>query len=324
MTSSSSTASTRARSPTSRSARRCRLRRPRGRCRARRAGGKLPDRFLLYPGDDFPAQEPPPPVRGAGHPARPPRSNPAAGLHRPALRAALARPRKRQLFISDYRIRSGCSARSPPTICVAVFRSASALVFPSLFEGIGMPLLEALQYGLPVISSNVTCLPEVAGDAALYLDPTRVEDIVEALLTSHQQPGLLSVADRPRQPPSPSFDWPRAARTYVACYRAAAGAPRSPRSSRPSTTRRPAHERSIPRPLPVARGLVPSLVIGLTWWGQAPALLTCGGVVTPRGSLRSGWPDSHRRDQRPGQPGPRRRRRVGVAGAAGPPRGAIP
>ena len=87
-----------------------------------------------------------------------------------------------------------------------------------------MPVLEALQYGLPVISSNAACLPEVAGDAALYFDPTRVEAIVEALLTAHQQPELLEQNKRAAPATLARFCWPRAARTYVACYRAAAGA----------------------------------------------------------------------------------------------------
>jgi glycosyltransferase involved in cell wall biosynthesis len=107
----------------------------------------------------------------------------------------------------------------------AMFRAAWALVFPSLFEGIGMPVLEALQYELPVICSNVTCLPEVAGDAALFFDPTRVEAIVEALLTAHRQPELLDRNRRAAPAVLARFSWPRAARTYVACYRAVAGAP---------------------------------------------------------------------------------------------------
>lgn len=53
----------------------------------------------------------------------------------------------------------------------AVFSAATAMVFPSKFEGFGLPILEAFQARLPVICSNATTLPEVAGDAALYFDP---------------------------------------------------------------------------------------------------------------------------------------------------------
>lgn len=53
----------------------------------------------------------------------------------------------------------------------AIYQQALALIYPSIFEGFGAPLLEALWSGLPVISSNASCLPEVAGDAALYFSP---------------------------------------------------------------------------------------------------------------------------------------------------------
>jgi glycosyltransferase involved in cell wall biosynthesis len=53
----------------------------------------------------------------------------------------------------------------------AIYQQALALVYPSIFEGFGAPLLEALCSGLPVISSNASCLPEVGGDAALYFAP---------------------------------------------------------------------------------------------------------------------------------------------------------
>jgi glycosyltransferase involved in cell wall biosynthesis len=91
----------------------------------------------------------------------------------------------------------------------------------------GLPVLEALLYGLPVISSHATCLPEVAGDAALFFDPTSVDAIVEALLIAHKQPELLERNRRAAPVTLARFCWPRAARTYVACYRVAAGAPLS-------------------------------------------------------------------------------------------------
>ena len=57
----------------------------------------------------------------------------------------------------------------------AIYQQALALVYPSIFEGFGAPLLEALWSGLPVISSNTSSLPEVAGDAALYFSPDDAE-----------------------------------------------------------------------------------------------------------------------------------------------------
>lgn len=64
---------------------------------------------------------------------------------------------------------------------VHLIRGARAVVFPSLYEGFGLPVLEAMQLGTPVIASNVSSIPEVAGDAALLVDPYRTEQITQAL-----------------------------------------------------------------------------------------------------------------------------------------------
>jgi glycosyltransferase involved in cell wall biosynthesis/2-polyprenyl-3-methyl-5-hydroxy-6-metoxy-1,4-benzoquinol methylase len=63
----------------------------------------------------------------------------------------------------------------------AVLQGSLALIFPSLFEGFGVPVLEAMQFGKPVLCSNTTCLPEVAGEAAVYFDPRRPDEIVRAI-----------------------------------------------------------------------------------------------------------------------------------------------
>jgi glycosyltransferase involved in cell wall biosynthesis len=62
----------------------------------------------------------------------------------------------------------------------SLYRGAKALLFPSLYEGFGLPLLEAMACGIPAVTSNVTALPEIAGDAALLVDPTSVEEIAAA------------------------------------------------------------------------------------------------------------------------------------------------
>jgi len=63
----------------------------------------------------------------------------------------------------------------------ALLRQAEYLIFPSLFEGFGMPILEAMILGCPVLSSNAGSLPEVGGDAALYFDPTNEEELIALL-----------------------------------------------------------------------------------------------------------------------------------------------
>ena len=65
----------------------------------------------------------------------------------------------------------------------ALYRGARALIFPSLYEGFGLPVLEAMACGTPVVTSNVTAIPEIAGDAALLVDPRSVEQISRAMET---------------------------------------------------------------------------------------------------------------------------------------------
>ena len=58
-----------------------------------------------------------------------------------------------------------------------LYKNALCFVLPSLYEGFGLPVLEAMQYGCPVITSNISSLPEAGGDAALYVNPENVSDI---------------------------------------------------------------------------------------------------------------------------------------------------
>jgi glycosyltransferase involved in cell wall biosynthesis len=63
----------------------------------------------------------------------------------------------------------------------SLFKNSYALVFPSLFEGFGIPLLESMQYDIPVLCSNSTSLPEVGGRAAIYFNPTSINDIANKM-----------------------------------------------------------------------------------------------------------------------------------------------
>ncbi|HDZ0968186.1 TPA: glycosyltransferase family 4 protein, partial [Klebsiella pneumoniae] len=62
-----------------------------------------------------------------------------------------------------------------------LYKGANMLLFPSLYEGFGLPVIEAMACGTPVITSNVTSLPEIAGDAALLVDPINHGDISLAI-----------------------------------------------------------------------------------------------------------------------------------------------
>ena len=71
---------------------------------------------------------------------------------------------------------------------LAMYQHADALVFPSLYEGFGLPILEAQAAGCPVITSNVTACPETAGDAALIVNPYSVEEIADAMYKIYSDP----------------------------------------------------------------------------------------------------------------------------------------
>jgi glycosyltransferase involved in cell wall biosynthesis len=71
-----------------------------------------------------------------------------------------------------------------------VLGSALALVYVSYFEGFGVPIVEAFQSGVPVITSNITSMPEVAGNAALLVDPFREDEIAHAMNTLYSDSEL--------------------------------------------------------------------------------------------------------------------------------------
>ncbi len=103
----------------------------------------------------------------------------------------------------------------------ALYRRASALVYPSRHEGFGMPVLEAMAHRCPVISSTATAIPEVAGDAALLVDPddpAGLAEAIDAVLDDAETRGRLVDAGRRR---AGEFSWDASAETHVSAYRLA-------------------------------------------------------------------------------------------------------
>jgi glycosyltransferase involved in cell wall biosynthesis len=72
----------------------------------------------------------------------------------------------------------------------AIYQSAVAMIYPSFFEGFGIPVLEALWSRLPVITSNVSCLPEAGGDGAYYVSPASTEEIAQGMKKIYSNPEL--------------------------------------------------------------------------------------------------------------------------------------
>ncbi len=99
----------------------------------------------------------------------------------------------------------------PEEELAALYASCTVFCYPSLYEGFGLPLLEAMQAGAPTITSTVSSLPEVAGDAAVYVDPLdedAIRDALERLLTAPAERAELADRGRSR---AREFSWGRTA-----------------------------------------------------------------------------------------------------------------
>lgn len=93
----------------------------------------------------------------------------------------------------------------------ALYSAATAFVFPSLYEGFGLPVLEAMACGTPVACSNTSSLPEVAGEAAVYFDPIVVSQLSEALRRVWEDAGLRTALRERGWQRAQAFSWRRAA-----------------------------------------------------------------------------------------------------------------
>ena len=100
-----------------------------------------------------------------------------------------------------------------------LYAGAAAFLYPSLYEGFGLPILEAMACGVPVITSNVSSMPEVAGDAALLIDPTRVDEIAAAMQRVVEDPQLAAMLTQRGKLRASSFTWARTAEQTLNVYR---------------------------------------------------------------------------------------------------------
>ena len=115
----------------------------------------------------------------------------------------------------DVRFLGYCDRQQLP----ALYRQASCLLFPSLFEGFGMPVLEAMASGCPVVCSNTTSLPEIAGDAAALVDPADPDAIATALADVLRDAGRREVMRQRGLVNAARFSWQRHAIETLAVLR---------------------------------------------------------------------------------------------------------
>ncbi len=88
---------------------------------------------------------------------------------------------KEVIFMSDNEVANTSASFNNSDDLPAIYQQAVALIYPSIFEGFGIPILEAFCSGLPVISSNASCLPEAGGDAALYFHPSDEKELAKLM-----------------------------------------------------------------------------------------------------------------------------------------------
>ena len=123
-----------------------------------------------------------------------------------------------QLERKGHLIRTGYLEREPLHLLMG---SARTLLFPSLYEGFGLPILEAMASGTPVITSNCSSMPEVGGEAAVYIDPTQPEQLAEAILRLHEDDALWATLQLAGLKRAGEFSWERTAELTMSAYRAA-------------------------------------------------------------------------------------------------------
>ncbi|HEX7963740.1 MAG TPA: glycosyltransferase family 1 protein [Candidatus Saccharimonadales bacterium] len=99
-----------------------------------------------------------------------------------------------------------------------LYEHTQAYIFPSLSEGFGLPAMEAMHCGAPVVSSNATCLPEVYGDAPLYFDPLSVEDMTAKISQVLDDPALRKKLIAAGHKQAGKYSWKRMAEQTLAVY----------------------------------------------------------------------------------------------------------
>ena len=105
-----------------------------------------------------------------------------------------------------------------------IYSGAAAFVFPSLYEGFGLPPLEAMACGAPVISSSSSSLPEVVGDAGILVDPLNVDALAESLRHVLEDRTFAEVLAQQGVRRAAGFSWKKTAVETIGVYRRALAA----------------------------------------------------------------------------------------------------
>jgi glycosyltransferase involved in cell wall biosynthesis len=102
---------------------------------------------------------------------------------------------------------------------VALMKNATCFVFPTLYEGFGLPIAEAMSMGIPVITSNVSSMPEVAGDAAVLVNPNKITEIEKAMAKVLGNKRLRDRMSKAGLVQAKNFTWNKVAKETIDLYR---------------------------------------------------------------------------------------------------------
>ena len=105
----------------------------------------------------------------------------------------------------------------------SALRQADLLIFPSTYEGFGLPVLEAMDAGVPVVASRVASLPEVAGDAACYFDPLDIADMAAQIRKVAGDSSIRARLCEQGRHRATTFSWRRTAKETLDVYRQVIG-----------------------------------------------------------------------------------------------------
>lgn len=100
-----------------------------------------------------------------------------------------------------------------------LYLNASALIYPSLYEGFGLPIVEAMSFGCPVFASNTSSIPEIGGDAVFYFDPYNLEDIIYVLENTLIKLEVLTSKSQIGYSRAVQFSWEKTAAQTLKVYK---------------------------------------------------------------------------------------------------------
>jgi glycosyltransferase involved in cell wall biosynthesis len=130
--------------------------------------------------------------------------------YEPIFEAIAASPFRESIVHLDY---------LPDTAIVGYYRSAELLIYPSIYEGFGLPVLEAMTLGCPVVTSNTSSLPEIAKDAAVLVNPSDPLEIAEGMIRIVSDSELRKDLIHKGEQRAREFSWQRTARETLEAYR---------------------------------------------------------------------------------------------------------